>query len=520
LHTCDKEEAAVKPLRKRFITFVLFWGLACPGFDALELPCANPVVGRPAAGETIAGKVSKSGGPRPEERESAAFLQAAGPANSQPLTQQQLLELITAHVPLQRIAELLHDRGVDFQVEEAYIASLRRAGATEAVIAALRNASAMKAGVLVETSPNAQVFLDGNLQGQADAQGVLSFRAKLGAHTVKVSLAGKQDFQQSVDLTEKQHLRLVATLADLAGSVRVQAPGGTGVWLDNSLRGAAGADGELLLAGVAPGTHLLRVTAPGKVDDVRSITVTAGAETLVAATLADRVQVNSRDGLKYVWIAAGTFTMGCSPGDNDCAAPEKPAHPVTLAKAYWLGQTEVTAGAYKLYVQAANAPMPQAPKMDRGWKNASLPMVNVNWQEANQYCAWAGGRLPTEAEWEYAARGGNSQARYGNLNDIAWTRDNTRQARPVATRQPNVYGLYDMLGNVWEWVNDWFDPNSYQSGAVQDPTGPAAGAEKVLRGGSWIVDPKLLRASDRYSIKPDAPSDYFGFRCVWTPKTP
>ena len=164
---------------------------------------------------------------------------------------------------------------------------------------------------------------------------------------------------------------------------------------------------------------------------------------------------------------------------------------------------------------------PVAPKLDRGWKNDNFPMVDVIWDEANQYCAWAGGRLPTEAEWEYAARGGSPQARYGDLGDIAWSKENAgNQTHEVAGKLPNGYGLYDTLGNVWEWVNDWFDPNYYQSGAAQDPSGPPTGQEKVLRGGSWIVDPKLLRVSDRYSIKPDARSDYFGFRCVWEPKTP
>jgi formylglycine-generating enzyme required for sulfatase activity len=214
--------------------------------------------------------------------------------------------------------------------------------------------------------------------------------------------------------------------------------------------------------------------------------------------------------------------MGCSPGDSDCADPEKPAHQVTLGKAYWLGQTDVTVGAYKRFVEATKTKLPPvAPKLDRGWKKDGFPIVDVIWDEANQYCAWAGGRLPTEAEWEYAARGGSPQARYGDLTAIAWSKDNAEnRTHEVAAKLANGYGLYDMLGNVWEWVNDWYDPNYYQTGATQDPSGPPTGQERVLRGGSWIVDPKLLRVSDRYSYKPDARSDYFGFRCVWEPKTP
>ncbi len=507
-----------------FLTIVgVGWGVVCQAYARPAMvrnASSGLAVATSGACAGIDGRMGNAhGGAKPR----AASMQvpaAANPANSQPLTQQQVLELVTAHLPQPRIEELLHSRGVDFQVDDAFLNSLRKAGASDALIASLREAAARTAGLLVETSPNAQVFLDGKPAGQADAQGVLSFRAKLGSHTVKVSLAGKQDFQQTVDVVEKQSTRVVAPLADLAGSLRVQAPSGAAVWLDNSPRGTVDASGQLLLTGIPPGTHSVRIAASGKVDDARSIAVTAGGQTAITATLADSVQVNPQDGLRYVWIAPGSFPMGCSPGDADCAPPEKPAHPVTLTSAYWIGQTEVTVGAYKHYVQVAKAEMPQAPKIDKGWKNSRLPMVNATWQEASQYCTWAGGRLPTEAEWEYAARGGNPQARYGNLNDIAWSKDNAHQTQPVAGKAPNHYGLYDMLGNVWEWVNDWFDADAYSGAAVQDPTGPSSGAEKVLRGGSWIVDTKLLRASDRYSIKPDARSDYFGFRCVWTPKTP
>ena len=510
-------------MRSSLIPLVItgaFWGWGSVIFAAQGIRpndsqrCLLPASGRFAQG--VSGKPGIGSEP------AAAPLQAPSAAETQPLTKQQLLELVVAHLPIQRIEELLRDRGIDFQIDDDYVSALRRAGANDPLLTIVREASAKTAGILVETSPNAQVFLDGNLRGQADAHGVLEFRAKLGAHALKVSLAGKKDFEQSVDVLEKQSTRVEATLADLAGSVRLKAPAGAAIWLDDSSRGTIDSSGELVLTGISPGAHLLRVTARGKVDGLRSINVFADLETEVQVELADGVRVNPQDTLSYVWIAPGTFMMGCSPGDNDCADPEKPAHQVTLHKAYWIGQTEVTVGAYKRFVEAEKAKMPPAaPKLNRGWKNDNLPMVDVIWNEANQYCAWAGGRLPTEAEWEYAARGGSPQARYGDLSATAWSKDNAEnQTHAVAAKLPNGYGLYDTLGNVWEWVNDWYDPNFYQSGAAQDPAGPATGQEKVLRGGSWIVDPKLLRVSDRYSIKPDARSDYFGFRCVWEPKTP
>ncbi|MGD1101801.1 MAG: SUMF1/EgtB/PvdO family nonheme iron enzyme [Terriglobia bacterium] len=506
----------------RFVIIVAFLGPAQVVSGAQGILQNNhwiglfPRSGRYAQGVVKTGKAGMGWEP------AAPPWQAPGAVKPQPLTKQQLLELVVGGVPNQRAAELVRGRGIDFQVDDDYVRTLRQAGANDLLIGALRKASVTTAGVLVETAPNAQVFLDGNLQGQADAQGVMMMRAKLGAHTLKVSLAGKRDFEQSVTVAEGRPTRVVAPLADLTGSLRVKALAGAAIWLDDSSRGTIDSSGELLLSEIPPGAHVLRVTARGKVDDSRSVVVAAGAETPVEVALAEGVGVNPQDALKYVWIAPGNFMMGCSLGDSDCSDPEKPAHRVTLRTAYWIGQTEVTVGAYKRFVEAAKAKMPPvAPKLYRGWKNDSFPIVDVIWNEASQYCAWAGGRLPTEAEWEYAARGGSPQARYGDLSEIAWSKENAgNQTHEVAAKLANGFGLYDMLGNVWEWVSDWYGPNYYQSGATQDPSGPETGQEKVLRGGSWIVDPKLLRVSDRYSIKPDARSDFFGFRCVWEPKTP
>jgi formylglycine-generating enzyme required for sulfatase activity len=238
--------------------------------------------------------------------------------------------------------------------------------------------------------------------------------------------------------------------------------------------------------------------------------------------------------------------MGCSPADNDCTDEEKPAHSVKITKGFWIGQTEVTVGAYKRFAQGVGKSLPPEPKLlgralNAGWKNEAMPIVIMNWGDAHNYCAWMGGRLPTEAEWEYAARGGSAEARYGPMNDIAWTADNSGRQRldsaravteytkpypegfaengnamhEVAQKRPNGFGLFDTLGNAWEWVNDWYDDKYYQSSPATDPQGPSSGEYRVLRGGSWLDPPWDARVSYRGASRPDFGYAIHGFRCVW-----
>jgi formylglycine-generating enzyme required for sulfatase activity len=233
-----------------------------------------------------------------------------------------------------------------------------------------------------------------------------------------------------------------------------------------------------------------------------------------AHTPVGTLKLNPKDGLKYVWIPPGTFMMGCSPGDTDCGDDEKPSHQVAITRGFWMGQTPVTVGAYKRFARATGHHMPLAPKFNKRWMNENMPIVNVSWNDATAFCGWARGRLPTEAEWEYAARGGSTEARYGNFDEIAWYDQNSgNQTHDVAQKRANSFGLYDMLGNVWEWVNDWYDQNYYPSSPSQDPSGPAGGQYRVLRAGSRDFDPRDVRVSNRSRFNPAVRLDFFGFRC-------
>jgi formylglycine-generating enzyme required for sulfatase activity len=217
--------------------------------------------------------------------------------------------------------------------------------------------------------------------------------------------------------------------------------------------------------------------------------------------------VNPKDGLKYVWIPPGSFMMGCSPGDTECQPDEKPVHEVTITKGFWLGQTTVTQAAYQR-VMGSNP---------SHFKGDGLPVEDVAWDEARAYCTAVRARLPTEAEWEYAARAGNTGARYGSLAEIAWYAKNSAgRLHEVGRKKPNAFGLYDMLGNVWQWTADWYDQAYYQTSEKRDPPGPPAGTiqTRTLRGGCSLCDATHVRASFRYSQEGRMRWLDSGLRCV------
>jgi len=215
------------------------------------------------------------------------------------------------------------------------------------------------------------------------------------------------------------------------------------------------------------------------------------------------IKVNPKDGLKYVWIPPGSFVMGCSPGDDDCYEDEYPTRKVTLTRGFWLGQTEVPQKAYEK-INMDNPSIFQGP---------DLPVEMVPWFEADYYCTQIGGRLPSEAEWEYAARAGTTGPRYGNLDEIAWVYDNSHlSTHPVGQKKPNAFGLYDMLGNVVEWTYTWYTVQISQENI--NPTGPKLAEFKSLKGGGWWDEPDLVRASYRSRIEPGDTDYNIGFRCA------
>ena len=235
-----------------------------------------------------------------------------------------------------------------------------------------------------------------------------------------------------------------------------------------------------------------------------------------------------KDGSLMALIPAGSFEMG----DHLDGMSNAPVHTVTL-DAFYMDVHEVTVGQFKQFVnQSGYDWWPDRPDNLNRWNEVAkyspgddYPMVFVNWNDATAYAEWVGKRLPTEAEWEYAARGGLEGQRYpwgdkltGNDTNYFATggRDQWQYSAPVGSFEANSYGLYDMAGNVGEWCADWFGKDYYSNSPAKNPLGPETGSGRVLRGGGWssVTDTGMRVDRRGFSTPPNGRRNYYGFRCV------
>lgn len=237
----------------------------------------------------------------------------------------------------------------------------------------------------------------------------------------------------------------------------------------------------------------------------------------IAATgLAWRVRDTGTQ-MEMLLVPPGTFQMGCIMGSNQygCYGEELPVHQVTLTNAFYLGRYEVTQSQWQAW-------MGSNPSYFQGSSDsASRPVERVSWNAIQGYLSATGMRLPTEAEWEYACRAGTQTPFYngstddGTVGALAWYSPNSgNQTHAVGGKAANAFGFHDMLGNVWEWVNDWY--GTYPSSAQTDPTGPVSAARRVIRGGSWTISFNV-RSSYRSDVTPGYTNFDFGFRVARTP---
>jgi formylglycine-generating enzyme required for sulfatase activity len=299
-------------------------------------------------------------------------------------------------------------------------------------------------------------------------------------------------------------------------------PSGAEVWAGERRLGTT----PLSLPDVMPGSFDLEVRLANHRSATRSGRVTARETTRVEVALEEirgpqpgqRLTIPDL-GLTLMPISPGTFQMGsASGGDSD----ERPVTRVTISRPFWLGATEVTQRQWQAVM--GNNPS--------NFKGENLPVEQVSWNEAMEFCRKltererAAGRLPegyvytlpTEAQWEYAARAGTTgdYGGTGRLDDMGWYTSNSGgSTKPVGTKQANAWGLYDMHGNVWEWCLDWY--GTYPGGSVTDTTGPASGSPRVRRGGSWWGTADNCRSAVRFGHTPGNRFANLGFRPALAP---
>ena len=217
--------------------------------------------------------------------------------------------------------------------------------------------------------------------------------------------------------------------------------------------------------------------------------------------------------IEMVAIEGGTFSMDSNSSDDYYE------HTPLRLSDFFIGKYQVTFAQYDAYCKATGSAKPS----DADWGRGNRPVINVSWNDAVAYCNWLSRqtgkkyRLPTEAEWEYAAMGGqdNTYSGSNNIKEVGWYLENSDwHTHEVGQKRANGYGLYDMSGNVWEWCNDQYTDSCYSNSPPENPTGICSDADRVLRGGSWNYNANYCRVSDRYGYAPDNRISNFGFRII------
>ena len=324
-----------------------------------------------------------------------------------------------------------------------------------------------------------------------------------GRWEVTVTRPGYREAVRTVEVSGGTRLRIALEPLETPGTLTLDLfpPDATVMLDDSSLSYGPGMR-------LPNGTHEVTVSRAGYHETTRTVEVSGNTRLRIAL---DVVTLMGPAGMEFVWVPPGEFRMGST--SPEASRNEQPVTQVRISEGFWLGRYEVTQAEWK-------AVMGSSPSRFENC-GISCPVTNVSWNEAKLYIARLNAqegrrmyRLPTESEWEYAARAGTTGDRYGDLNTIAWYRDNSlNRTRRIGQKTPNDWGLYDMLGNVEEFVEDIYEWR-YPGGTVTDPRGPRSGQARVVRGCGWIDSARICRMSNRGRIASDSSNSARGFRLV------
>ena len=385
--------------------------------------------------------------------------------------------------------------------------------------------SAMATVSVTCPTPAVSLYVDKKSVGMAPWTGSL----KEGMHLIEVKKEGYRSQQRTIKLSQQQKLDVAFNeLAAIQGNLSVNyKPFGADVYVDGKKIGQS----PRVFNGILVGNHKVEIKKDGYGTESKTVNILEGQTATLAGVLStnasssvasgtsssgNTITIPVKDGISIdmVRVEAGTFTMGATPKMGDPFDADKPAHRVTLTNDYYIGKYEVTQALWKAVM--GNNPS--------NFKGDNLPVEQVSWYDCQDFLSKLNRitgktfRLPTEAEWEYAARGGNKSRGYqysgsNNTLDVAWFRDNSgSNTHAVGTKQPNELGIYDMSGNVREWCQDW--KGEYSSSSQVNPTGANSGSDRVFRGGSWSGEARYCRSSYRLYYTPDYSNYSLGLRLV------
>ena len=385
--------------------------------------------------------------------------------------------------------------------------------------------SAMATVSVTCPTPAVSLYVDKKSVGTIPWTGSL----KEGMHLIEAKKEGYRSQQRTINLSQQQRLdvafnELVAILGNLSVNYK---PFGADVYIDGKKIGQS----PRVFNGIMVGNHKVEIKKDGYGTDSKTVSILEGQTASLSGVLTtnasssvssgtsltgNTITIPVKDGISIdmVRVKAGTFTMGATAEMKNPYDDEKPTHRVTLTNDYYIGKYEVTQALWQ-------AVMGNNPSK---FKGDNLPVEQVSWNDCQEFISKLNRitgklfRLPTEAEWEYAARGGNKSRGYqysgsNNLSDVAWYKDNSgSETHAVGSKQANELVIYDMTGNVWEWCQDRY--GKYSSSSQTNPTGATSGSFRVIRGGSWINDAGGCCSSCRIFGLPGERSIYLGLRLV------
>ena len=358
--------------------------------------------------------------------------------------------------------------------------------------------------IMLTVGSNADIYVNNELKGQR------TWKGPLNAGTYQVECR-----QQN----HKPTLQTIVVVENKPQTITLQAPTPiTGILsvISNPLGATITVDGKNYgqtpqnISDLLIGRHLVKLSMTGYEDLTQTVEIQENNLTETSLVMNKLPEKPTNPGeqtftvtgngktvtFKMIKVEAGSFQMGSNSGEND----EKPVHRVTISKDYYIGETEVT---QDLWVAIMG-------KNPSNFKGGTNPVERVSYNDCQEFIRKLNQktgkkfRMPSEAEWEFAARGGNQSRGYtysgsNNIGNVAWYWDNSNsKTHPVAQKQANELGLYDMSGNVWEWCYDWYDGNYYSSSIQDDPKGPSLGSYRVFRGGGWDYSAEYCRSVNRY----------------------